>query len=136
MNYNSSRESVRITVEEGKFTRKSGRVAIKKQKVSRTGLKDAYQKENLTISGYGKTRKTNIWAIRSLYGLGIGNPGLTDFPIKKGESMKIISDNEDKDNDGKKGIEKNDVIVLYSKDENVDAPIERYWPSKDKRYYK
>ena len=127
--YTLENETVSLTVVNGRFTTKSGYVKISKKYASVENKTQPF-----TLKADGKTKKTRYWAKTTL--LGILPTGLTKFPIKQGEKIHITKDGTDKDNDGKKGIEKNDVIVLYSKDENVDAPIARYWPSKDKRYYK
>lgn len=130
--YFAENESVKITVGEGGFSSKSERVALKMTKPETSSRLPEYH-NNFTIRGYGKTKDTHIWAIRSILGhipvwtaentLGIGYPGMTQFPIEENESITIVSDDTDTDNDGTNGIENNETITLYTKDDGVDASI-------------
>lgn len=111
-NYNPKQEHLDIRIKSGSFTRRSVKVAL-----------DNSNHTNLTLQGHGKKKDTNIWASRSIYGLGIGNSGITDFPIKEGENISVVSDSTDTDGDGTEGIENGETVIIYSKDDGVDAPV-------------
>ncbi len=73
--YSTEQNAVTITVECGQFTRKSNRVAIRD--------------ETRSQDQSGKTPTTTVWASRSLFGFGVGNTGITEFPITAGETITI-----------------------------------------------
>ncbi|WEL22954.1 hypothetical protein [Candidatus Nanohalovita haloferacivicina] len=43
-----------------------------------------------------------------------GHSGISEFPVRKGDTLKIRKDSTDSDGDGRKGIENNETISLYT----------------------
>lgn len=119
--YFSDNESLVITLENGSLSRRSGVVAI----TNESGLvnhNDSIQSE-FVLSYENRTEKTKFWATKSLFSTGIGNKGISDFPIEEGESITVVSDSTDTDGDGIKGIENCEEVILYSKDSDNYVPI-------------
>lgn len=79
--YYDENNSLVFTVVNGSFTSKSGKVFL----TNELSEEDA----NLTLSGYGKTVNTSVWAEKPFLGLDFLNSGITDFPIKEGESVAV-----------------------------------------------
>ena len=125
--YNSENETLQITVTEENFTRKSGRVALRSQlDGDHTEISNRPPKSNFTLKSGNRTVENYIWADKSLLGIVIGGSGITNFPIEQGESITILSEGEDGDSDGNKGIENGDIIFLTSKDNGVNTVIETF----------
>lgn len=79
--YYDENDSLVFTVVNGSFTSKSGKVFLSNE----LSEEDA----NLTLSGYGKTVNTSVWAEKPFLGLDFLNSGITDFPIEEGESVAV-----------------------------------------------
>jgi hypothetical protein len=73
--YNDSRNILTLSVKEGEFTEASGKIYVKKF---------TEDEKRLNISGYGKNKRTNYWASAVE-----GDKGLTEFPLEKGERIRI-----------------------------------------------
>jgi hypothetical protein len=82
--YLPDQDAVTITVECGQFTRKSNRIVI-------SVMQDSQEHVVEQSAHHSDTDSSNsmVWATRSLFGLGIGNAGIADFPITAGEQITV-----------------------------------------------
>lgn len=151
--YFPENETLTIVVTKGQFTRKSNMIRIRSEKYSvRTAnlspLKDAAvlrldkpgqqpilsagsQSKNLTLRGYDKTQQTNVWTSKSFYGLGLSNPGITDFPITEGESVTVLRDDTDTDKDGLYGIENGERVDVYTRNGYQNTTVRTLYIAND-----
>lgn len=118
--YNNTTEELTITVENGTYRQEHGQIKL----VSR-------HNSTLTISNYESRANSNIWAEPTL--LGLRDEGLTNLPIKPGDSITIENDGTDTDNDTITGIENGERIMVSYPKYSTKTPV-RIVVSDNKSY--
>jgi predicted RND superfamily exporter protein len=96
MTYFEENETARIVVENGDEYNRSN---------THTLWVEVDRQEKPVIQAE-RTSKDGIWASQDQY-------SAANFPIKEGSKLTLVSDGQDEDNDGQKGIDGNESIAIY-----------------------